>query len=99
MAREAIGQSAITQILSSGQKKQLSDKEKKDAIAKIEAACKRFDQSKTGRLTVDDFYNVIKVQQKFECSKDDIRRMVEDLDMDKKYTVSISVSSLLLLLT
>ena len=57
----------MMQILSTGQKKVLTDREKKEAINVVEAACKKFDKSKTGRLNVDDLYNVIKVVSKDKC--------------------------------
>ena len=59
--------------------------------AKIEASCKKFNNNK-GRLSVDEFYNVIKLQNGVEVSKDEIRRLVADLDMDKEYKISIKVS-------
>ena len=87
---------------------------------------KRFDKKGKGRLTVDDYYNVIKVclkqnnrffhilsfyvpkklhhndtvsnctsfikvQNKVDTSKDEIRKLVADLEMDKEYRVSIKV--------
>ena len=57
---------------------------------KIEASCKKFNNNK-GRLSVDEFYNVIKLQNGVEVSKDEIRRLVADLDMDKGYKISIKV--------
>jgi len=56
--------------------------------AKIEASCKKFNNNK-GRLSVDEFYNVIKLQNGVEVSKDEIRRLVADLDMDRDYKISI----------
>ncbi len=38
---------------------------------------------------MEEYYNVLKVQNKLDCSKDDVRNLVEDLDKDKEGKVSI----------
>ena len=68
----------------------LGKEEKVQLAAKIEASCKKFNNNK-GRLSVDEFYNVIKLQNGVEVSKDEIRRLVADLDMDRDYKISIKV--------
>lgn len=56
---------------------------------KVESSCNRFDQTGKGRLSVDDLYNVVRLQNKIDATKDDIRSLVQDLDMDRDQTVSI----------
>ena len=86
---DILGRPAVYQILS--KKRGRSEEEKLKLAAKIEASCKKFNNNK-GRLSVDEFYNVIKLQNGVEVSKDEIRRLVADLDMDKEYKISIKVS-------
>ena len=81
-------------------------KERKALKEKIENQCKSFDGK--GKLTVDDLYNVIKVQvrlflnnydhiyslsiqMKVDVSKDEIRKAIVDLPMDKNYKISCQV--------
>ena len=81
-------------------------KERKALREKIENQCKSFDGK--GKLTVDDLYNVLKVQVRFllfsffslhyieiqmkvDVSKDDIRKSIVDLPMDKNYKISCQV--------
>ena len=80
-----LGQPALVQLLekSCGDK---SDKDRKTLRDKIETQCKTFDGK--GKLTVDDLYNVIKLQMKVDVSKDDIRKAIVDLPMDKNYKIS-----------
>lgn len=83
----ALGQPAMTQILANIQDK--SDDEKKALALKLESNLKRFDKKGKGKLTVDEYYNVIKIQNKIDCSKDEIRKLVADLEMDKEFKVSV----------
>merc|ERR1712001_388952 len=83
---DVFGQPAIYQILS--KKRGRPDDEKKAMAVKIEASCRRFNNNH-GSLSVDEFYNVIKLQNGVEVSKDEIRRLVADLDMDRDYKISI----------
>lgn len=85
---DILGQPAIYQILN--KKRGRSEEEKKKLAAKVESSCMRFNNNR-GRLTVDEFYNVIKLQNGIEVTKDEIRLLVADLDMDRHYKVSIKV--------
>lgn len=82
-----LGQPAIYQILN--RLKDKNEDDKKTLALQIESACKRFDHKRKGKLSVDEYYNVIKVQQKVDITKDEIRRLVADLHMDKEYKISI----------
>lgn len=83
-----LGLPAIYQILN--KKRGRSEEEKKALATKIESSAKRFNNNK-GRLSVDEFYNVIKLQNGVEVSKDEIRLLVADLDMSKDFKISIKV--------
>ena len=84
-----LGQPAIYQILS--KKRGRGEDEKRQMAVKIEASCRRFNNNH-GSLSVDEFYNVIKLQNGVEVSKDELRRLVADLDMDKNFKISIKVT-------
>ena len=87
-----LGQPAVYQILS--KKRARTDEEKKELAVKIEASCRRFNNNH-GSLSIDEFYNVIKLQNGVEVSKDELRRLSADLDMDKNFKISIKVSYIL----
>ena len=84
-----LGQPAIFQILN--KKRNRPEDEKRTLAAKIEQSCYKFDHAGKGTLTVDEYYNVIKLQNKVEVSKDEIRRLVADLKMDKNFKIAIKV--------
>lgn len=81
-----LGQPAVVQLVDMGLQGK-SDADKKEVIKKIATQCASVDGK--GKLTVDDFYNVVKVQCKVDVSKTDIRKVVADLPMDKNYKVTI----------
>merc|ERR1712008_594395 len=81
-----LGQAAVYQI--SSKKRARTDEEKKELAVKIEASCRRFNNNH-GSLSIDEFYNVIKLQNGVEVSKDELRRLSADLDMDKNFKISI----------
>ena len=64
----------------------------KELIAKVESSCHRFDKIESGKLSVKDLYNVVKLQNKIECSKDDIEELAEELGKDRHGNVSIKVN-------
>ena len=43
-------------------------------------------------LVFFQYYNVIKLQNHVDCTKEELRKLVADLDMDKEYRVKIKVS-------
>ena len=60
----------------------------------METSCNRFDKRGRGRLTVEEYYNVLKLQNKLDTSKDEIKKLVEDLDMDKDGQIKIKVRNI-----
>lgn len=81
-----LGQPALIQLLNKSTK---TEDEKKELMKKVENNCRSFDKSQKGKLTVDDLYNVVKCQVHVDCTKNDIRKLVADLPMDKNYKISI----------
>lgn len=89
-----LGQTAIEQLIEKSQKsrkKPLNRSEIKELIAKVESSCHRFDKIESGKLSVKDLYNVVKLQNKIECSREDIEELAEELGIDKQGNVSIKV--------
>merc|ERR1712098_966888 len=81
-----LGQPALVQLIDKADSGK-NEKEKKELRKKVETQCKSFDGK--GKLTVDDYYSVLKVQCKVDVTKNDIRKVVADLPMDKNYKISI----------
>jgi len=81
-----VGQPALLQLVNKFAKGK-SDSEKKEMIKKIETQLVTFNGKE--KLTVDEFYSVLKVQFKLDCTKNDIRKVVADLPMDKNYKIVI----------
>merc|ERR1712083_694850 len=81
-----LGQPALVQLIDKADTGK-NEKEKKELRKKVETQCKSFDGK--GKLTVDDYYSVLKVQCKVDVTKNDIRKVVADLPMDKNYKISI----------
>lgn len=83
---ELVGQPALVQLVNkfaSGK----SDAEKKEMIKKVETQLVTFNGK--DKLTVDEYYSVLKVQFKLDCTKNDIRKVVADIPMDKNYRIVI----------
>ena len=49
------------------------DSEEQHLIEKLGKSCRKFDRTGKGSLSVDDFYNVIKLQNGINISKDEVR--------------------------
>merc|ERR1712045_841980 len=64
-----------------------SEAEKKEMLKKIGSQLVTFNGKE--KLTVDEYYSVLKVQFKVDCTKNDIRKVVADLPMDKHYKINI----------
>merc|ERR1712126_212082 len=64
-----------------------SASEKKEMVKKIETQLVSFNGKE--KLTVDEYYSVLKVQFKLDVTKNDIRKVVADLPMDKNYRILI----------
>ncbi len=55
-------------------------------IEKIESSCKKFDHSHKGSLTADEYFNVLKLQNGIDISKDEVYG-VSGVRKEKKYLV------------
>ncbi len=66
-------------------------------VVQVERSCRRFDKRGKGRLDAAEFYNAVKLQNKLECTKDDMHKLLEDLDLDKDNRASIKVRHQLLM--
>ena len=69
MAGTILGTPAVRQIIIKLSK---SDKEEQVLIDKIASSCRKFDHKGKGSLTPDEYYNVLKLQNGIDCSKDEV---------------------------
>ena len=60
---------AVRQVLAKLAK---GEKEEDDLVEKIENSCLKFDHDKKGILTPDEYFNVLKLQNGVECSKEEV---------------------------
>jgi hypothetical protein len=74
MGEDLLGVSAVRQIVARLRK---SEKEEDDLVAKLERSCTKFDRTKTGSLTVDEYFNVVRIQNHVEISKDEVGNIIE----------------------
>ena len=75
MANVYLGVPAVRQILS---KESKSDAEDQKMIEKLEKSCRKFDHSRKGRLTPDDYFNVVKLQNGIPISKEEVRVSINE---------------------
>ena len=59
---------AVRQILARLAK---GDKEEEEFVEKIENSCLKFDHDKKGMLTPDEYFNVMKLQNGVDCTKEE----------------------------
>merc|ERR1712227_275842 len=59
-------------------------------ISKIEKSAYRYDHSNKGGLTVKEFFNVLKIQNKIEISLADLQRICKHLPTSKNGKIKIS---------
>lgn len=50
-----------------------SEQEEQQLIDKLAKSCRKFDRSGTSSLTVDEYFNVIKLQNGIDITKDEVR--------------------------
>ena len=60
---------AVRQILARLAK---GDKEEEEFVEKIENSCLKFDHDKKGMLTPDEYFNVMKLQNGVDCTKEEV---------------------------
>ena len=81
-----LGVPAVRQILGRLSK---SEAEERQLAEKIEKSCRKFDRKGKGSLTADDYFNVVKLQNGIDVSKDELKRIVEPLSKDKEGRIKI----------
>ena len=62
---------AVRQILARLAK---GDKEEEEFVEKIENSCLKFDHDKKGMLTPDEYFNVMKLQNGVDCTKEEVNQ-------------------------
>jgi Ca2+-binding EF-hand superfamily protein len=85
-----LGQSALSQILAN-QKKRVGEREKRELARKLETSPVAKGK---GLVSVDDVYSLLKLQNGIDCSKVELRKLFNELDLDRESRVSIHVSAL-----
>ena len=81
-----LGTPAIRQILSRLNK---SDKEEESLVNKIAGSCHKFDHQGKGKLTADEYFNVLKLQNGIDCSKEQVKKILSSLPADKDGRIKI----------
>ena len=68
-----LGVPAARQIVS---KMNASEREKEEMVDKLERSCNKFDHSKIGALTINEYWNICRVQNRINVSKDEVTAYV-----------------------
>ncbi len=55
-------------------------------VEKIESSCKKFDHSHKGSLTVDEYFNVLKLQNGIDISKDEVQVSLAIFNCEKNFS-------------
>merc|ERR1711981_1172280 len=77
---------AVRQILARLAK---GDKEEEEFVEKIENSCLKVDHDKKGMLTPDEYFNVMKLQNGVDCTKEEVRTICGPLPCNKKGGIKI----------
>ena len=77
---------AVRQILAKLAK---GDKEEEELIEKLEDSCLRYDHDKKGMLTPYEYFNVLKIQNGVDCSKDEVKTVCLPLPCSKDGKIKI----------
>ena len=64
-----LGVPAARQIVS---KMNASEREKEEMVDKLERSCNKFDHSKDGALTINEYWNICRVQNRINVSKEEV---------------------------
>ena len=64
-----LGVPAARQIVS---KMNSSEREKDEMVEKLERSCNKLDHSNRGALTINEFWNICRVQNRINVSKDEV---------------------------
>ena len=84
MADFVLGVPAVRQIVSKMKK---GEKEEVEMAAKLERSCAKFDRAKRGALTVDEYWNVCRVQNGIDVTKDDVKNILSSLPQVMSYSL------------
>ena len=68
-----LGVPAARQIVS---KMNASEREKEEMVEKLERNCNKFDRSNDGALTINEYWNICRVQNRINVSKDEVTAYV-----------------------
>jgi len=77
---------AVRQILARLAK---GEKEEDELVEKLEDSCLRYDHDKKGMLTPDEYFNVLKIQNGVECSKEEVKTVCLPLPCSKEGKIKI----------
>merc|ERR1712241_1079243 len=77
---------AVRQILAKLAK---GEREEDELVEKLEDSCLRYDHDKKGMLTPDEYFNVVKIQNGVECSKDEVKTVCLPLPCTKDGKIKI----------
>eukprot|EP00090_Calanus_glacialis_P006313 TRINITY_DN14932_c0_g1_i1.p1 TRINITY_DN14932_c0_g1~~TRINITY_DN14932_c0_g1_i1.p1 ORF type:complete len:153 (-),score=67.88 TRINITY_DN14932_c0_g1_i1:137-595(-) len=77
---------AVRQVISKLAK---GEKEEEELVEKIENSCLKFDHDKKGILTPDEFFNVLKLQNGVECTKEEVKTVCGPLPCTKDGKIKI----------
>merc|ERR1711894_623941 len=77
---------AVRQILARLAK---GEKEEDELVEKLEDSCLRYDHDKKGILTPDEYFNVLKIQNGVECSKEEVKTVCLPLPCSKEGKIKI----------
>ena len=93
-----LGVPAARQIVS---KMNASEREKEEMVDKLERSCNKFDHSKAGALTINEYWNICRVQNRINVSKDEVTTSVFtapqshlNLEQQKLFQVNAIMSGL-----
>ena len=74
-AAALLGVPAARQIVS---KMNTSEREKDEMVVKLERSCNKLDHSNTGALTINEYWNICRVQNRINVSKDEVVTCARD---------------------
>ena len=80
-----LGVSAARQIVS---KMNTSEREQLEMVAKLERSCKKLDHGNRGSLTINEYWNICRVQNRINVSKDEVSRHLFNRIIDKQYPLN-----------
>ena len=83
-----LGVPAVRQIVCKMRK---NEKEETEMAAKLERSCAKVDRHGRGALTVEEYWNVCRVQNGIDVSKEEVKAIVAGLPQDKEGRIKIGM--------